>query len=378
MATREIQHAASISAPRPRAGRFLLAFVVLVLPALAVLVGFTLHQARVKGDLTRIGGYSENSYGWTVPHQRFAPPLVSTVYDRPYDVVIVGDSYSVHAEGGQTDPGAYWTNHFAQLSGLSVVVLNVHYMSMRALLEHPIYQRAPPRLVILEMVERYLIRNVAIQPTLWVGEGFDGCPVPGASPRVRLAPPRAVEPVAWTRDDSIEFNFARAVDVLWKSGLRRFGGINRSEAQSLPLDRSDLFSSRVADRLLIYDDEVDTAAWPRARIDAALCRLRAMQAAVEANGQTAFLFMAVPNKLTAYNPHVLDRRFRDISKLDGIYADGALSQVRLLEPFRAAVRCGTFDLYLPNDTHWGSPGHRIAAQATIALLTNAPSPPGCQ
>jgi hypothetical protein len=35
---------------------------------------------------------------------------------------------------------------------------------------------------------------------------------------------------------------------------------------------------------------------------------------------------------------------------------------------REAVRCGTVDLYMPNDTHWGSPGHIIAAHAALERL----------
>src|SRR5690349_11951678 len=124
MAAQDFRQEALVTAARPRASGFIAVFLALALPCVAVLVGFSLLQAPVQGDLTRIGGYSENSYGWTATHQRFAPPLVSTVYDRPYDVVIVGDSYSIHGPGGQTDLGAYWTNHFAQLSGLSVVVIN--------------------------------------------------------------------------------------------------------------------------------------------------------------------------------------------------------------------------------------------------------------
>jgi hypothetical protein len=368
MAAQEFRQEALVTAARPRAVRFLAMFLALVVPSVAVLVAFTFLQAPVQGDLTRIGGYSENRYGWTATHERFVPPLVSTVYDRPYDVVIVGDSYSVHGAGGQTDPGAYWTNHFAQLSGLSVVVINHLTTPLREVLEHPIYKRSPPRLVILEMVERYLIRNLAIQPSLWIGEGFDGCPVPGPSSRVALGRPLDIQPVAWARETAVDFNFARAVDVMWKSAWRRFGGINRSHAYSLPLDDASFFSNRGADRLLVYDDEFEAADWPQARIDAALCRLRAIQMEIEADGRTAFLFMAPPNKLTVYNPHVMDPRYRDISKLTAIYDDPHIHQVRLLEPMRQAVRCGTVDVYLPNDTHWGSPGHVLAAHAAVERL----------
>jgi hypothetical protein len=378
MATRDIPQATFVPPAGPRARSFLATFLAIVLPAVAVLVGFTLHEAQVRGDLTRVGGYSENDYGWTATHARFDPPLVSTVYDRPYDVIVVGDSYSVPTVSGQTDPGAYWTNRFAQLTGLSVLVINQMHMPLREVMEHPIYKRAPPRLVILQMVERYLVRNLHVQPVHWVGEGFHGCPVPGPSPRVQLGSPLPVQPVAWTRDDGVEFNFARAVDVMWKSGWRRLGGINRSEAHSIQLDRSSFFSSRAADRLLVYVDEFGSADWRRPQIDATLCRLRAVQTEVEAGGATAFLFMASPDKLTVYDPYVSDPRLRDTSRLDAIYADPALNQVRLLEPLRAALRCGTVDLYLPNDTHWGSPAHEIAARTTAAQLMGDPAPvPPC-
>ena len=56
----------------PRAARaYLATFLALVLPALAVLMSFSLYQAPVQGDLTRVGGFTENAYGWTATHKRF-------------------------------------------------------------------------------------------------------------------------------------------------------------------------------------------------------------------------------------------------------------------------------------------------------------------
>ncbi|HEX2112902.1 MAG TPA: hypothetical protein VHM01_00720, partial [Alphaproteobacteria bacterium] len=368
MVAREIDDEQTVRAEQPSARGFIGTFLALVLPTLAILIAFTIAEDPVRGDLTRVGGYSENDYGWRATHKRFVPPLILTSYDRPHDVVIVGDSYSAYGPGQQTDPGAYWTNHVAQLSGLSVAVINIHDMTVRGLLEHPVFRSAPPRVVVLQIVERYVVRNLMTQAEQWVGSGFDGCPIPGPSPRVSLGRPLNVDPVAWRRDTSMEFNLARTVDVMWESAWRRLGVPDRTPARNLPLDNASFFSNAASDRLLVYDEEFEDADWPPDRIAAALCRLRAIQAAIEANGRTAFLFVAPPNKLTVYAPHVTDFRYRDTSKLAAIYADPHINQVRLLEPMREALRCGAIDVYLPNDTHLGTPGHEIVARETIAAI----------
>jgi hypothetical protein len=366
----------AIDADRHAARRFIGTFFALVLPALAVLVGFSVLEDPVRGDLTRVGGYSENDYGWAATHKRFVPPLVSSAYDRPHDIVVIGDSYSFYTPDQQTDPGAYWANYLAQLSGLSVAVIDIHSMTPRELLDHPVFKAAPPRILILEMVERYVVRNLVIEPERWVGNDFDGCPAPGPSPRVSLGRPMRVEPVAWRRDTSIEFNFARAVDVIWKSARRRLGLADNTTVLNLPLDSRTLFSSAASDRLLVYQDELLPADWSEEQISLALCRLRAIQSAVEANGRTAFLFVAAPDKLSVYAPHIADVHYRNMSRLAAIYADRHLSQARLLGPMREAMHSGITDLYLPNDTHWGPPGHEVAARAAIAALVKVRKPGG--
>lgn len=356
-----------------RAARYNRLVFALVLPPLVAMLAFAVIQAPLRGDLTRVGGFTENMYGWNHAQERFDPPLVSVEYDRPYDIVVLGDSFSSNPGDGQTDPGAFWTNYLAQRTGLSVVVLTVPETNVRDLLHNRFFIDAPPRLMILQQVERYVIRNNVNEAERWLGPGFGNCASsrPGPMRRIDAGPSLAVGTVPWVRDTSTEFNFDQAVNVLWKSAWRELFGINLTRAERLPLVTDKLFSSGAGDRLLVYDDEFLLANWPRDQMARALCTLLGVQQAIEANGRTRFAFMIAPNKLSAYDAFVADPRFRGLSRLSEFYADRRLNQVALLDPLRAAIGCGLVDVYMPNDTHWGTPAHRIVANEVVRRLVAA-------
>lgn len=346
--------------------------LALILPPLAVMLAYAFTQEPLRGDLTRLGGFSENDYGWNRPQKRFVPPLVDTEYERPYDIVILGDSFSSNPRGDtQTDPGAFWPNYVAQKTGLSVTVLATPHMPVQQLAEHPIFKASPPRLVIVQHVERYLMRNNITMARAYLGHDIGECPNAPPSrpgPIVERFTPLPVAPVPWRRDDAIQFDFGQAVDAIWKAVFRNVAGLNITRAHDLPLVTGEMFSNRRSDRLLVYDDEFRLAAWSRTQIDAALCNLLAAQALVERNGRTAFVFLVAPNKLTVYDDYIADERYRRLSRLELFYRDERLHQIRLLEEMRTAVRRGVRDVYMPNDTHWGTPGHEIAADAVVQYL----------
>jgi hypothetical protein len=90
-----------------------------------------------------------------------------------------------------------------------------------------------------------------------------------------------------------------------------------------------------------------------------------MQDRVQANGRTAFLAMIVPDKLTVYAPFLSDRRFATFSHLDRLAEIPSVNLVRVdsaLDP-RSHV-----DLYLPDDTHWSSATHAMAAGLVLRAL----------
>ena len=194
-----------------------LLFVALVVPPVLLMLVLALTQEPLRGDLTRPGGYTEADYGWNQPQERFSPPIVSTRYDRPFDVVVLGDSFSANLKG-QTDPGAFWTNVFAKRTGLSVVVVTRFDMTLADLLRHPVFLRTPPRLLILETVERYLIRDFVFEPDERIGRFDRRCRVENhALPALPALRSLTVKPVPWVRDTTPEINFDQAANFLWKT-----------------------------------------------------------------------------------------------------------------------------------------------------------------
>jgi hypothetical protein len=348
-------------------------FAAIAIPPVLVMLILALTQQPLSGDLTRPGGYTEAEYGWNLPQERFSPPLVSTRYDKPYDIIVLGDSFS-HIHGGQTDPGAFWTNFVAQSTGSSVVVLTRFDITLTELLQHPIFVRTPPYLLILETVERYLVRDYVTEVEQRVGQLRPTCRT-----ETKDLPPlptfRAIrrEPAPWVRDTAPTVDFDQAANFLWKAVLRHGLGIDNTPIVQLGLTRSDFFSNRASNQLLIYDDELTKvpATTPQA-LDQVYCTLLEAQTLVQGNSRTRFLFMPAPDKVTAYADFLEDKELRHISALADFDRRDRLNQVDLVAPLRQAIRCGIKDVYMPNDTHWSSRGHRIVADAVIGALTGSP------
>jgi hypothetical protein len=364
---------------RPASARgYNVLFIAAVIPPVLIMLVLALTQEPLRGDLTRPGGYTEAEYGWNQPQERFSPPLVATRYDRPFDVVVFGDSFSSSLRG-QTDPGAFWPNFLAQRTGLSTVVVTRFDMTLADLLRHPEFLRQPPRLLILETVERYLIRDFVLEVNERVGRFDRHCRLETHRlPALPAFRPLTVQPVPWTRDTEPEVNFDQAANFLWKAASRDVLGIDATRVVRLGLTHPDLFSSRASDQLLVYDDELrKVQATTAAALDQAYCTLVDAQNRVQGNGYTRFLFMAAPDKATAYADYLADAGLRQISPLPEFYRRSGLNQVALVQRFREAIRCGRKDVYMPNDTHWSSIAHRIVADAVVDALTGAQGKPAC-
>src|SRR5580692_12126498 len=91
------------------------------------------RQEKLTGDLTRLGGYGEREFGWTGIEEQFNPPLAQPGrLDAGYDIVVIGDSFSLRTTPDrQTRTGSFWTDFLANESGLSVGVFDVADTSVK-------------------------------------------------------------------------------------------------------------------------------------------------------------------------------------------------------------------------------------------------------
>src|SRR5882672_600546 len=184
-------------------------------------VGFGLYGRQFEpltGDLTRIGWFAENEFGWTLAQQRFVPPLAPTAtLAGSYDIIAVGDSFTAE----EYNPGVTWPHFLARDSGLRVGVFDSGIDSLDSVLASPGFREHPPAALIYEVVERSLI------PAHRGGNGAD-CVAHRPTPQAGLAlAPRDVAPQHTARalarpwDD---WPASYAMNYLLQNGLRWWRG----------------------------------------------------------------------------------------------------------------------------------------------------------
>jgi hypothetical protein len=332
------------------------------------------------GDLTRVGWFSNNNYGNRTPQLVFQPPLFALrdVPDRHYDVVIVGDSFSM-------DPEKSWPNHLAA-RGLSVLVIPVTEdlskenttadveRQIRALLETPAFRQHPPGVFVFESVERFLRRRLVNDAAPCVDERPAQPREPNAAEgTLPLQPPileygtppthrleRMHLPPAGRYDEE-QLTYAR--DFLVKNVRRMFGW--QGDGRELAL-RTPRFSSRKPDRLLVVAQDLRKQNWTDADLAQMRCQLLKLQEAVQANGKTLFVALPIPDKLSAYHADLVDRNLPAgiVERID----DPRLNRPQVEKPIRAAIDAGEIDVYLPNDTHFSTRGHALTAETVLDFI----------
>src|SRR5207253_980822 len=248
------------------------------------------HFEPLTGDLTRIGWYPENAYGWRIPDHRVIPPLAETGrLDGAYDILALGDSFTVDE---WDRPGSNWPHFLARDTGLRIGVFDSEIVSLDALLAGAAYRGHPPAALVYEIVERSFV------PRRPAGGGGE-CAAEAATPRTGLAlKPVERDPVPIIRAQTRPWDdwpASYAINFLVQNGIRRLRGHETTTAVLLELAPDGLFSSRQDRGLLVYGEDFNKFGWMPASWDAAACDLVRLQNRVQANGRTAFLAMIVPD-----------------------------------------------------------------------------------
>jgi len=351
-------------------------YVTVLSIGFVALIAALLLNSRVlepfTGDLTRIGGLSEADYGWTLPQLRFDQPQY--VYTTqlplpagPWDVVVFGDSFT-----DPDRPSAPWLDFVASRSGWRTVA--VRYRSVEQIesyLDSTAFRQRPPRLVIVESVTRNMAYRLA------QGDCVSQQSAESAHPaRVDAA---SVAPAAVAREHARRTDFADTLERLNVSSylVRQklmYSVLPRtSPVRSYSLERRDLFSSRRSDQVLYYASDVEGQRVPGHQVAAFVCTLEHFRRLALGNGSTRFLFLPALDKSVAYAAYAAQPPFGPPAGYDELKLALGPDFIDTLPLLRAALTRGAPDLYLPNDSHWGSKGALLVAEAVLAASTELTS-----
>lgn len=344
--------------------RYNLLLAALLGPVVALMLVASFFLQPYDGDLTRIGGFPETRYGWQAPQKRFVPPLYhlhdsgDATLAESAEIIVIGDSFSHRAD-------VSWPNYLAQATGLRVHVFKSGKMTPDQLLQSETFRHNPPRVMIWQIVERNLINRRSADNV--------SCRV-GAAPVAAQIPAHSLSVTAQTFQREVRaaaFDLSIAADSLTKILPRELIGYNWTRARRLALTHEAPFSSTERRQLLVYLNDIKKSGRTDADWESARCRLIELQNRVQANGQTYFIAMIAPDKLSAYDDFLVDRSLAGLSHIDRLARDPALHLPRIDLALRRAIRDGVTDVYLSNDTHWGSAGYAVAARAVVEQLMRA-------
>jgi hypothetical protein len=353
---------------------FTLGLLIAALMSLVGLFTLGLYLQPVSGDLVRIGGYAEREYGWNLPQQAFTHPLYNRDhYDQYYDIVILGDSFS------DSDKGYLWQNYLASLTKQSVIVLShPRGVKFNDILNNSVFRNTPPKLLIYENVERDMNFE------------FDKKVQCNITPKVSTKDLVIQEvnqialPIDWksyvanqityiTREkdlQSIKLGevLSNARNYIVRNFLRNAVGLEITRTVRHTLNRPAPFSSMNIKTLLTYDNDLLKTKTKIQAIEKTVCQLAYINEQVESNGQTRFVYMIPPDKLTAYAEFLADEKLRQISFISALAQRLPTIVPRIDLSIQSAIHAGEMDIYLPDDTHWGWRGHQIAAETLLVFL----------
>ncbi len=342
-----------MASPYKTAALFTIIPLALLFIVLALL-SFWMEPFR--GDLTRISGMPANFYGWKSEQVRFKEPLFEFVTNpkqarKPYEIIVLGDSFSQDLEHG-------WINYLAAYTGWSAVRYDIRTVRPEDIINTKYYQQSPPKLFIYQTVERRLIERATRLKTYCIADTqlqkalipYDFKPRPPLKTLLtkRLHP----KPKPFQFDAPIQFI---------KQHL-----FNKNKVLTAALNTTDLFSSNRPDTLLYLREDLEKFPVTEKQKTDSRCGLKDLQYLIEANGKTNFLALVAPDKSNMYADYMPEGgKFQnDIHSIIAAPVKSINLDKRLKQKIQEKVQ----DVYLPDDTHWGKAGYSLVGKSVAEYL----------
>lgn len=327
------------------------AFIIIV-----VLISFYIQP--LEGELTRLGSYSERDFGWNLPQKKIKKDANTVnIYDGKRDVLIIGDSFSTNG---------IWQPFFRAKTDLTFETLDIRKTTVNKFLENKEFKKYPPKIMILQCVEReliYFFKDIKItcdrnhkQPFL--------IHVQKQPDYIHAAHNKEKRKTF----DIQNINLNYTASVVLHSLIRAITGKDTRPTKRFSLTDRNLFSNRKNNEILLYEDDMNKLLWTKNDIEKTAFVISCLQNKVQSSGNTLFIFMLVPDKSTAYADYIATNVFKNRDNVWEYLTKKGVNLPRIDSVLKTAIDHKEKDIYTPNGTHWSARGYELAAETLAEFI----------
>jgi hypothetical protein len=338
--------------------RYVRIFLIFLSINLALIFLIALYIQPLEGELTRLGSYAERDFGWNASQKKIRGDAnLVTAYDGKTEVLIIGDSFSYNG---------VWQPFFKKNTGLSYETLNIRKMSIPEFLKSKQFREYPPKIIILQCVERelvYFFRDINISCDRKTGSAI-------SIPMRKYAADPSSEYYEETRKtfDLRNINLKYAASVGIHSLIRSMTGTDTRNTKKFVLTNNSLFTNLKNGEILVYEGDMNKLSWSKGDIEKAVYAISCVQNRVQSTGKTLFVFMLVPDKSTAYADYISTPVFRNRENVWKYLTSYGINVPRIDILLKAAIDRGEKDIYCPSGTHWSARGYELAAERIAGFI----------
>jgi hypothetical protein len=163
-------------------------------------------------------------------------------------------------------------------------------------------------------------------------------------------------------------NLKFALMFIEKNLMRLTLNTDFGKVKKYPLTRHDLFSSNNNQELLVMQTWFEKRTWTKAELTASTCAVLDAQLRAQSNNKTLFILLPIPDKATAYANYINTKNFVSMAGINQMMVENKVNSPRTDLLLQSAIDNGEKDIYLPNDTHFGTRGYELTAQSIVDFL----------
>lgn len=284
-----------------------------------------------KGDLVRIGKYSENQFSY----QTIINTPINNSDHSASEIIVLGDSFS---------RPHLWQEELGLITNKSITTYDYHDVGCPTNFFTWIKQESKPKVLIIQVVERMFPQFSETR----------GCNY--TAPKTRKAEiPENFKNTSKTSQlfqQDIFFNISATLNT-FKSQHDK--SITSGKVINSPLSREDLFSNPKANRLLYLKDDLNKFKWSKEGIESSIDGLLNLKKDLETK-KIKLIIVVVPDKLSVYEDDLLEGP-QQASSIHERLLEHQLSPLNLKTEFKK-TRLYQKNLYAPNDSHLSAEGYK--------------------